>query len=269
MAGRQWITFLLVFVTCWKIHAEPAGFYLQRVVFINAATDGFGLYHLRANNIFEEGDNLSLYLEPVNCSIKKVSQGFKAELSAVANLKSVTNPALSQELQIGKMEFIFPNKDMGLYADINLLDVGMLPIDLYQLDMTIQDQATGQSVQFSRKFRVGPSYVEAVLTESDSLSYSDDLKSKSGFSRETAKIYCLFHTRRIPKNARLDSHFYAESVAGLKPDCLLKNYSTQVERYQNGKIILDYPETGWGIGNYRLEIYINDEFEIVLFFQVE
>ncbi len=268
MSGRIWLTFVLVFATCRAIQSGSPEFHLQRVVFIDSATDGFDFYHLRANNIFNKGDHLSLYLEPVNCTIKKTVHGFKARLSAVATLQSLTNPALSQELQIGNLEFIFPKKETGLYADINLLDVGMLPVDLYQLKMTLNDVGTRQSVEFTRKFRVGPSYVEALLAASDSVSYSDNLKSQSEFSRETEQIFCLFHTRRIPQNSVLKSVFYAESVNGLEADYLLETATTPAERYQTGKIMLENSEGRWGIGNYRVELFINEEFEVVLYFRI-
>jgi hypothetical protein len=268
MAQRLiWILIFLM-TACQKLPAETPGLILQRVVFIDAATDGFGAYHLRANNIFEKTDNLSLYLEPVNCTVKKVPQGFKAQLSAVAVLQSVTNPALSQELQIGTMEFIFPGKEVGLYADINLLDVGKLPIDLYQLKMTLFDVDSRQSACFSRKFRVGPSYVQAVLTESESAEYAENLKSKSAFASSTAPIYCLFRPRRIPPESVLNSVFYAENVDGLPPDSMLKKFSAPIERFQPGKFAIHPPTEKWGIGNYRLELFINEEFELVLFFRV-
>lgn len=268
MAKRRiWILIFLVLV-CPKLPAETPGLILQRVVFIDAATDGFGAYHLRANNIFEKDENLSLYLEPVNCTIKKVPQGFKAQLSAVAVLESVTNPALSQELQIGTMEFIFPGKEVGLYADINLLDVGKLPIDLYQLKMTLYDVESRQSAGFTRKFRVGPSYVQAVLTDSESAAYAENLPSKSIFNGSTSKIYCLYRPRRIPPQSALNSFFYAESVEGLPPDTLLEKFSTPVERFQSGKFALNPPDAKWGTGNYRLELFIDDEFEVVLYFRV-
>lgn len=268
MAQRLIWMLIFLMLVCPKLPAETPGLILQRVVFIDAATDGFGEYHLRANNIFEKDQNLSLYLEPVNCTIKKVPQGFKAQLAAVAVLESVTNPALSQELNIGTMEFIFPGKEVGLYADINLLDVGKLPIDLYQLKMTIFDVESRQSAAFIRKFRVGPSYVQAVLTDSESAAYAENLKSASLFTGSAVKIFCLYRPRRIPPQSTLNAFIYAESVAGLPLDTLLEKFSTPIERFQPGKFALSPPDAHWGAGNYRLELYIDAEFEVVLYFRV-
>lgn len=244
-------------------------FSLKRVVFITGASESFGDYSLKSNNLFGKGENLSLYFEPVHCTLKKIPRGYKAQIHAQAVLESVSNPGLTQTIEIGVMDFVVSRKDFSLYADITLMDVGKLPVDLYKISMTFGDVQTKQSVKFSKQFRVGPSYVQAMIATSAATPFKPKLKSISPIPRNTPRIYCIFKPRRVPKGAILKSVCIAESVAGHPPDFILETFTTEVQRFKQDHFFIDAPADGWAPGNYRLELFVNDEFEIVVNFAIK
>ncbi|MCI0512679.1 hypothetical protein L0128_05665 [candidate division KSB1 bacterium] len=243
-------------------------FSITRAVFITQTTEEFGKYTLRGNNLFTVGDDLSLYLEPRGCTLKKYRTGYKARLIAHAIIESVTNPGLTQNVELGLLEFAVPDLKTPLYANITLQEVGKLPLDLYKVSYILTDQASQQQVQFSKHFRIGPSYLEAVLVPSDTMPAFEVPSPHPVFSRTGSSIYCHYKTRRIPPQSYLKAVWIAESTENYPPDAVLETYSTEVTRLSEGYFYKADSAKTWSPGNYRVELYLNDEFEICLFFQI-
>lgn len=270
--GRLEIIFLIISIQALgnkqaAIATEP--FTIKRVVFINGSSESFGDYKLKSTNIFEEGDNLSLYFEPENCTLSKNGRGYKAQIQGTAVLSSVTNPSLTQTLDLGRMEFVIPNQDIQMYADITLMDVGKLPIDLYELKMTLTDFSSKSAYEFSKKFRVGPTYIQAMVAATNSTIFDPKLKTFPVFPADSSKIFCLYKPRRVPDGSQMRSILIAESVEGFAPETNIESLTVEVKRFKEGNFLIEGPEGGWKAGNYRLEFFMNDIFEIALFFRVK
>jgi hypothetical protein len=273
MGRWHWHRILLPGIFCFFVTAAIPGspinnFSITRAVFITQTTEAFGKYSLRGNNLFTGGDDLSLYLEPRGCTLKKYRTGYKARLLARAIIESVTNPGLSQNIELGALEFAIPDLQTPLYANITLQEVGKLPLDLYKVSYILTDQATQQLVQFTKHFRVGPSYLEAALAASDTMTALTTQQPRFVFPPTWTRIYCFYKTRRIPGNSHLKAIWIAESVENYPPETVLETYSTDVTRLSEGYFFIAASEKTWSVGNYRVELYLNDEFEICLFFQI-
>jgi len=263
------IFFLVTGFINWPLFSSPPAFVIKRAVFINRSTEQFDEFALKSNNLFKEGDHLSIYLEPQNCTLKKVSEGLKAQIGTKAVLSSVSNPNLSQNIDLGILVFVIPSEQMNLYADITFLDVGKLPIDLYKLEVEVVDIFSHQQNIFTRQFRVGPSYIQAVVTPNDVAPAVYESRDAPIFAPASPRIYCHFKTRRIPVKSILRANCIAECAENYQDEHVVASKTMEITRFEKYQFYFDSPKTGWNKGVYRVELRVNKVFEIAVYFRVK
>ena len=262
-----WIDFLAFIPMASPVNAED--FSINRVVFTTGCTFGYRQYALRSNNIFKFNSSMILYIEPLNCEMYRTGATYTAKLAATARIKSLTKPGVPQNIELGDLKFVLPKADDPLYADVTLNGAGDLPIDLYEITLTLLDKKTQKSASYSRKFRVGHSYIKAAIDIEKKRSGSNGKHFVAIIKRATPIIYCNYRVRRMFANSALKMVLIGESVAGKVLDTALDTYTTKLENQTKGSVEFSPAGELWDMGNYRLEIYLGDQYEHALQFRVE
>lgn len=81
------------------------------------------------------------------------------------------------------------------------------------------------------------------------------------FVPDQEEIYVIFFVTASPQDSmKLTSRWVAEIVQGYAPDTVVGTDTVMLElNGQSGYWYLSKPETGWGIGTYRVDLFVGDE----------
>jgi hypothetical protein len=97
-----------------------------------------------------------------------------------------------------------------------------------------------------------------------SVSFANDQfgKASTTFSSDTPQIYVRWQGQRLRKDGKVKAVWIAENIGEDFPqDYKVDEASATIESQNaHGIFTLARPETGWAIGDYRVELYVDDVF---------
>lgn len=110
----------------------------------------------------------------------------------------------------------------------------------------------------------GPRYATVVTS-----AQRDGKVAKTTFPPDTPRIYVVFTLADLPTGATLKSVWYAEKVEGLAPNTKLDEGTLRLNPGDREGAFWFTRTTPWPVGEYRVELYINDALKHTARFKVE
>lgn len=91
------------------------------------------------------------------------------------------------------------------------------------------------------------------------------------FTRDTAKIYVIFKTKGVKAGDKFRGILIADHAGHIAPENskIIEGRATLDGDTNDGAINFSRPTDGWPIGEYHVEIYINDQLATTVKFTVE
>ena len=84
-------------------------------------------------------------------------------------------------------------------------------------------------------------------------------KFQTEFKQDTPIVYVQWHGRGLREHAAIRALFIAENVADVSANSQVDEMETSATAANSGgTFTLSRPEEGWAIGDYRVELYLDD-----------
>jgi hypothetical protein len=100
-----------------------------------------------------------------------------------------------------------------------------------------------------------PKFTDIVLTDSE-----DDKPPKSEFKTDTAKIWVFFGLENVKTGSKIKGVWICEKAPDIPPDFKIDEASVDIGMIDNmGNFSLSKPNNGWPVGDYRVELYVDDK----------
>lgn len=133
----------------WK--ASPLVF--RKALFVAEPPGGFGIYSARENDVFQSGQDLIVYAEPVGFDWRRTGDVFRTDLAVDAKLMAKDGKELWSKEDFGKMEVgsRLKNHEFMLKLTYGFKNI---PAGDYVIVTTVRDKVSGKSGAFSLPFRI-------------------------------------------------------------------------------------------------------------------
>ena len=125
----------------------------REALFVKSAPTGYGIYDPRPNNLFEPGEKLFIYVEPVGFSWKKQGGLNRAELVSDLVLKDADGKVLGEQPGFGT--FTFDSRDTNMEVMTALtIDFTEAPVGKYVAELKFTDKLGKKSASFELPFEI-------------------------------------------------------------------------------------------------------------------
>jgi hypothetical protein len=125
-------------------------FYSAKDVFVISKPQGYGMYDERSSNVFQPGETMILYIEPVGFVYKNLtdSQGnslYSMKFSGSATIYNGNGKKLTEPIEIPINELISHYKNKEVILPFTLSQSSPFPPGDYIIKYTISDSNSGNS----------------------------------------------------------------------------------------------------------------------------
>ncbi|MDW9438106.1 hypothetical protein [Sinorhizobium meliloti] len=138
--------------------SQTLPFAIGKAVFATAAPAGFAMYEPRPDPVFEAGETLISYVEPVGLTWKEASDEGKLETRFTVDF-DILNPkgeVLASQKAFGDFTFKGYQRNQEIYATLRI-DVAGAPSGNYVLRYRFNDTNSGRSASVDQPFEIsGP-----------------------------------------------------------------------------------------------------------------
>jgi hypothetical protein len=138
--------------------SQTLPFAIGKAVFVTAAPAGFAMYEPRPDPVFEAGETLISYVEPVGLTWKEASDEGKLETRFTVDF-DILNPkgeVLASQKAFGDFTFKGYQRNQEIYATLRI-DVAGAPSGNYVLRYRFNDTNSGRSASVDQPFEIsGP-----------------------------------------------------------------------------------------------------------------
>ena len=137
-----------------RLAHDQGGLAFRKAVFVTEAPQGFGLYKERASNVFNQGEPLIAYIEPVGIGWAKQDGGnFHSLLTVDFEIRSPTKEILTGKRDFGQFEFLSHEQNTEVMTHLTLNLTGA-PAGKYVLGVVYHDKTTGKSAGADLPFEI-------------------------------------------------------------------------------------------------------------------
>lgn len=126
---------------------------LRRVQFITAPPKGFGIYQPRANNVFQRGEPLIIYVEPVGMGWRSADKIHRANMITDFEIRTADGKVLGGQKDFGRFEFASHEQNQEVMTHLTITLSGA-PRGQYLIAATYRDQVTGNSASLELPFEI-------------------------------------------------------------------------------------------------------------------
>ena len=125
----------------------------REALFVKSAPTGYGIYDPRPSNVFEPGEKLFIYVEPVGFTWKKKGGLNRAELVSDLVLKDADGEVLGEQPSFGT--FTFDSRDTNMEVMTALtIDFTEAPAGKYVAELKFTDKLGKKSASFELPFEI-------------------------------------------------------------------------------------------------------------------
>jgi hypothetical protein len=126
----------------------------RKAVFVAETPIAFGVYKPRAGNVFNAGEPLIAYLEPVGMGWAPQDGAlFHSLLTADFEIRSPDGQVLAGKREFGRFEFVSHEQNKEIRTDVTVNLTGA-SAGKYVLGVTYHDTVTGKSANFDLPFEI-------------------------------------------------------------------------------------------------------------------
>jgi hypothetical protein len=126
---------------------------LRRVQFISEPPQGFGIYQPRANNVFQAGEPLIVYAEPVGMGWSAAAGVNRAHVTADFEIRTTDGKILGGQKNFGGFEFTSRDQNHEIMTHLTIRLSGIQP-GRYVFAATYRDQVSGKSANMELPFEI-------------------------------------------------------------------------------------------------------------------
>jgi hypothetical protein len=117
----------------------------RKAIIVDGAPLGFGMYTPRANNVFKDNDEITVYLEPVGLHWTQENGVYHSLAMMDYELRAPDGKILAGQHGFGKMDFKSREQNQEVMYKVDLRFHGAHP-GKYTLVLTCHEASTGRSV---------------------------------------------------------------------------------------------------------------------------
>lgn len=100
-----------------------------------------------------------------------------------------------------------------------------------------------------------PKFTDIVMTDNE-----DEKPPKTEFKPDTAKIWVFFGLENVKTGSKIKGVWICEKAPDIPPDFKIDEASVDIGMIDNmGNFSLSKPNNGWPVGDYRVELYVDDK----------
>jgi hypothetical protein len=125
----------------------------RKAIFVTKPPAGFGIYDPRADSMFNPGEKLFIYVEPVGFTWKKKDALNHAELVADLVLKDEEGTVLGEQKGFGTFKFDSREQNMEVLTSLTI-DFTEAPPGKYTAELTFTDTLGDKSATFALPFQI-------------------------------------------------------------------------------------------------------------------
>jgi hypothetical protein len=126
----------------------------RKAIFVADPPTGFGVYHVRADNVFKSSEPLVAYIEPVGVGWTKQSDGtFQSLITVDFEIRSPEGKFLTGKTDFGRFAFTSHERNTEIFTHITL-NLTNAPAAKYMLAVIYHDKITGKSATFDLPFEI-------------------------------------------------------------------------------------------------------------------
>ncbi|GAA0773069.1 hypothetical protein E1180_11010 [Roseibium denhamense] len=126
---------------------------VQTAIFVAAPADGFGIYTAKDGTVFNGGEPILVYLEPVGFLWKRQGDLYTSLLTVDFDLTSPDGKVLAGQKGFGRFDFKSRVPNTEYMANLTL-NVSGAPAGDYVLVLTVNDENGGESVKVEMPFSI-------------------------------------------------------------------------------------------------------------------
>ena len=132
---------------------QAAPLAIAKATFVTAPADGYGIYMPRPDTVFNAGEALLAYLEPVGFDWKKEGELFTSLLTVDFDLTTPDGRVLAGQKGFGQFDFKSHVPNTEYMANLTL-NVSGAPAGDYVLVLTVNDAHGGGAVKVDMPFSI-------------------------------------------------------------------------------------------------------------------
>ncbi|MGA2795457.1 MAG: hypothetical protein ABSE69_18430, partial [Roseiarcus sp.] len=137
-----------------RLAHDQSALAFRKAVFVSEAPEAFGIYKERASNVFNQGEPLIAYIEPIGIGWTKEDGGsFHSLLTVDFEIRSPTNEILTGKRDFGRFEFVSREQNTEIMTHLTLNLTGAPP-GKYILGVVYHDKTTGKSASTDLPFEI-------------------------------------------------------------------------------------------------------------------
>ncbi len=126
----------------------------RKAVFVSEPPSGFGIYKVRASNVFQVGEPLIAYVEPIGVGWAKQDAGsFHSLLTVDFEIRSPAGDILTGKRDFGRFEFVSREENTEMMTHLTLNLSGAQP-GKYIFGVIYHDTTTGKSASADLPFEI-------------------------------------------------------------------------------------------------------------------
>ncbi|XSG83511.1 MAG: hypothetical protein ACPW61_06970 [Methyloligella sp. ZOD6] len=136
-------------LSLWR--AGPLTF--RKALFVTGQPSGFGLYQAKAKNVFEPGEELIAYVEPVGFSWKPEGGLYHALMVVDLIIRDADGKIIAGQKAFGTFKFDSHEENMEVMAVVTV-DFSDAPKGKYVLECEVADQLSDKTGTFELPFEI-------------------------------------------------------------------------------------------------------------------
>lgn len=137
-----------------RLAHEQAAFAFRKAIFVAEQPTGFGIYRVRADNVFKSGEPLIAYVEPVGVGWTKQPDGtFQSLITVDFEIRSPEGKVLTGKKDFGRFAFASHEQNTEIFTHVTL-NLTNAPAGKYVLGVIYHDKIKDKSATFDLPFEV-------------------------------------------------------------------------------------------------------------------
>ncbi len=124
---------------------------IATATFVNERASAFGVYDKKTDTVFETGESLRVYAEPIGYGWTADDNSFRNDIKVSARLLDAESQPIWQKDDFGFFSFTSGHRFMEFYLSLRL-DTGGLPAGIYTLEYLVKDEVRDNVALISLPF---------------------------------------------------------------------------------------------------------------------
>lgn len=126
---------------------------VRKILFVSREPSGYGIYEPRIDNIFQEGEKLIVYSEPVGFGWEDKGGVFFSDIVVDFAIRSPSGEVLAEQKAFGRFTYTSRERNTEYMARINL-DITGATAGSYVLGLTFNDQIGSETATVDLPFEI-------------------------------------------------------------------------------------------------------------------